>query len=157
MLAVSLVQVAFGGRGLLRARTAMAFGRDLPGSPFRAGASVLQREFGHFGTPSLITRTTNDVQQVQMLALLAFTLMVAAPIMGVGSILAALNQNVPLSALLLVVVPLLGAIVIAPRLQDATARSGSMQGRIDRINQVLREQITGVRVIRAFVRDDSRG
>ena len=88
-----------------------------------------------------------------MLALLAFTVAVAAPIMGVGSILAALNQNVQLSALLLVVVPLLGAIVML-LVSRMRPQFRTMQLRIDRINKVLREQITGVRVIRAFVRDD---
>jgi ATP-binding cassette subfamily B multidrug efflux pump len=112
-----------------------------------------QREVGHFGTPSLITRTTNDVQQVQMLALMSFTLMVSAPIIGVGAIILALNQNVPLSSLLLILVPLLAVIVvlIVSRMRPLFRL---MQVRIDRINQVLREQITGVRVIRAFVRDD---
>ncbi len=111
------------------------------------------REVGRFGTPSLITRTTNDVQQVQMLAVLAFTLLASAPIMCVGGIILALNQNVQLSSLLLVAVPALGVIVslIISRMRP---QFRVMQVRIDNISRVLREQITGVRVVRAFVRDE---
>ncbi len=154
MLAVSVVQMACSvGAVYFGSRTAMAFGRDLRQEVFGRVQEFSQREFGRFGTPSLITRTTNDVQQVQMLALLSFTLMVSAPIVGVGSIILALNQNVPLSGLLVIVVPLLGIIVslIVSRMRPLFRL---MQGRIDRVNQVLREQISGVRVIRAFVRDD---
>ena len=112
MLAVSVVQMACSvGAVYFGSRTAMAFGRDLRREVFGRVQEFSQREFGRFGTPSLITRTTNDVQQVQMLALLSFTLMVSAPIVGVGSIILALNQNVPLSGLLVIVVPLLGIIV----------------------------------------------
>jgi ATP-binding cassette, subfamily B, multidrug efflux pump len=154
MLVVSLGQVlCASGAVFFGARTAMAVGRDLRADLFARVQAFSERELGHFGTPSLITRTTNDVQQVQMLALLAFTVAVAAPIMGVGSILAALNQNVQLSALLLVVVPLLGGIVML-LVSRMRPQFRTMQVRIDRINKVLREQITGVRVIRAFVRDD---
>ncbi|HXR21669.1 MAG TPA: ABC transporter ATP-binding protein [Acidimicrobiales bacterium] len=154
MLAVSVVQMACSvGAVYFGSRTAMAFGRDLRREVFGRVQEFSQREFGRFGTPSLITRTTNDVQQVQMLALLSFTLMVSAPIVGVGSIILALNQNVPLSGLLVIVVPLLGVIVslIVSKMRPLFRL---MQGRIDRVNQVLREQISGVRVIRAFVRDD---
>ena len=153
MLAISFVQILCAvGAVYFGARTAMAFGRDVRGELFGRVQGFSQREVGHFGTPSLITRTTNDVQQVQMLALMTFTLMVAAPIMGVGSIVLALNQNVPLSSLLLILVPLLAVIVvvIVSRMRPLFRK---MQVQIDRINQVLREQITGVRVIRAFVRD----
>lgn len=154
MLAVSVVQIACSvGATYFGSRTAMAFGRDLRREVFGRVQEFSQREFGRFGTPSLITRTTNDVQQVQMLALMSFTLMVSAPIVGVGSIIMALNQNVPLSGLLVIIVPLLGVIVslIVSRMRPLFRL---MQGRIDRVNQVLREQISGVRVIRAFVRDD---
>ena len=154
MLAVSVVQMACSvGAVYFGSRTAMAFGRDLRREVFGRVQEFSQREFGRFGTPSLITRTTNDVQQVQMLALMSFTLMVSAPIVGVGSIILALNQNVPLSGLLVIVVPLLGVIVslIVSRMRPLFRL---MQGRIDRVNQVLREQISGVRVIRAFVRDE---
>jgi ATP-binding cassette subfamily B multidrug efflux pump len=153
MVAITLVQVVctivavyFG------ARTAMAFGRDVRGALFDRVQSFSAREVGQLGVPSLITRNTNDVQQVQLLAMMSFTLMVSAPIMCVGGIFMALRQNVPLSSLLLVIVPLLALIVflIISRMRPLFRL---MQVRIDRINQVLREQITGVRVIRAFVRD----
>jgi len=154
MLAVSVVQMACSVSAVyFGSRTAMACGRDLRREVFGRVQEFSQREFGRFGTPSLITRTTNDVQQVQMLALLSFTLMVSAPIVGVGSIILALNQNVPLSGLLVIVVPLLG-IIVSLIVSKMRPLFRLMQGRIDRVNQVLREQISGVRVIRAFVRDD---
>ena len=142
-------------RGLLRRphRDGARPGRA-PG-PLRPGAEFSAREVGQFGAPSLITRTTNDVQQVQMLVLMTFTLMVSAPIMCVGGIILALSQDVPLSSLLLVVVPVLGIAVtlIISRMRPLFRL---MQERIDTINRVLREQITGIRVIRAFVRDGPR-
>jgi len=153
MLAVTLVQMGCSIAAVFyAARTAMALGRDLRANVFDRVLTFSAREVGQFGAPSLITRTTNDVQQVQLLALVTFTLMVSAPIMCVGGILMALNQDVPLSALLLIAVPLLGVIisVIISRMRPMFRL---MQERIDRINQVLREQITGIRVIRAFVRD----
>jgi ATP-binding cassette subfamily B multidrug efflux pump len=153
MLIVTLVQVACAVTAVwFGARTAMAVGRDLRFQVFRQVQAFSAREVGHFSTPSLITRTTNDVQQVQMLALMTFTLMVSAPIMCVGGIILALDQDVPLSSLLLVIVPLLAVIVglIISRMRPLFRL---MQVRIDQINRVLREQITGVRVIRAFVRD----
>jgi ATP-binding cassette subfamily B protein len=146
-IACSIVAVYFG------ARTSMSVGRDLRAAIFGRVQDFSAREVGRFGTPSLITRTTNDVQQVQMLALLTFTLMVSAPIMCVGGILMALNQDVPLSALLLIIVPVLALAVtlIIARMRPLFRK---VQVRIDGINRVLREQITGVRVIRAFVRDE---
>lgn len=153
MLAVTLVQMGCSIAAVYyAARTAMALGRDLRANVFDRVLTFSAREVGQFGAPSLITRTTNDVQQVQLLALMTFTLMMSAPIMCVGGILMALNQDVPLSALLLIAVPLLGVIisVIISRMRPMFRL---MQERIDRINQVLREQITGIRVIRAFVRD----
>jgi ATP-binding cassette, subfamily B, multidrug efflux pump len=142
----SIVAVYFG------ARTAMAFGRDVRAAIFGRVQDFSAREVGHFGAPSLITRTTNDVQQVQMLALMTFTLMVSAPIMCVGGIILALKQDVPLSGLLLVIVPVLigvvGTIIVKMR-----PLFRKLQVRIDGINRILREQITGIRVIRAFVRD----
>jgi ATP-binding cassette subfamily B protein len=143
----AVVAVYFG------ARTAMAFGRDVRSAIFDRVQGFSAREIGQFGTPSLITRTTNDVQQVQTLALMAFNLMVSAPIMCVGGILMALHQDAPLSALLLIVVPLL-AVVIGLVIARMVPIYRLVQTRIDRINRVLREQITGVRVIRAFVRDN---
>jgi ATP-binding cassette, subfamily B, multidrug efflux pump len=153
MLAVALVQiVCAAGAVYFGARTAMAVGRDLRQAIFSRVMDFSAREVGRFGTPSLITRTTNDVQQVQMLALMTFTMMVSAPIMCVGGIVLALNQDVKLSSLLLVAVPLL-AIIVTLIISRMRPLFRLMQERIDRINGVLREQITGVRVVRAFVRD----
>ena len=155
MLVVSLVQITCAiGAVYFGAKTAMALGRDVRHSVFSRVQRFSLREVGRLGTPSLITRTTNDVQQVQMLAVLGFTLLVSAPIMCVGGIILALNQDVPLSSLLLVAVPALGIIVtlIIRRMRPLFRL---MQDRIDHTNRVLREQITGVRVIRAFVRDRS--
>ena len=153
MVGVTLVQiVCAGGAVYFGARSAMAVGRDLRRDIFARVQTYSAREMAHFGTPSLITRTTNDVQQVQMLALMTFTMMVSAPIMCVGGILLALNQDVPLSTLLLIIVPLLAVILglIISRMRPLFRLT---QERIDSLNRVLREQITGVRVIRAFVRD----
>lgn len=153
MLAVTLVQIVCAvGAVYFGARTAMALGRDLRATVFDRVQSFSSREVGRFGAPSLITRTTNDVQQVQMLTLMGFTLMVSAPIMCIGGIGLALNQDVPLSALLLLIVPALGVVVslIIWRMRPVFR---GVQERIDTVNRVLREQITGIRVIRAFVRD----
>ena len=153
MLAVAFVQIVCStGAVYFGARTAMAVGRDMRLAVFRQVQDFSAREVGHFGAPSLITRTTNDVQQVQMLALMTFTLMVSAPIMCVGGIILALRQDVRLSALLLVAVPALGIIVTAiiSRMRPLFRQ---MQERIDEIARVLREQISGVRVIRAFVKE----
>jgi ATP-binding cassette subfamily B multidrug efflux pump len=155
MLAVSLLQIACSiGAVYFGARTAMALGRDIRAGVFHRVQEFSAREVGHFGTPSLITRTTNDVQQVQMLALLTFTLMVSAPIMCIGGVLMALNQDVPLSSLLLIIVPVLG-ISVSLIIMKMRPLFRLVQTRIDRINRVLREQITGIRVIRAFVRDSA--
>ncbi|MFC6597949.1 ABC transporter ATP-binding protein [Kitasatospora paranensis] len=153
MVAVSLAQAVCSiGAVYYGARTAMAVGRDIRATVFDRVQSFSARELGQFGAPSLITRTTNDVQQVQMLVLMAFTLMVAAPIMCVGGIIMALNQDVPLSALLLAVVPLLGIVVVL-LIRRLRPQFRGMQQRIDGVNRILREQITGIRVIRAFVKD----
>jgi ATP-binding cassette, subfamily B, multidrug efflux pump len=153
MLLVALVQIVCAtGAVFFGARTAMALGRDLRQAVFKRVHEFSAREVGHFGTPSLITRNTNDVQQVQMLALMTFTLMVAAPIMCVGGIILALNQDVKLSSLLLVSVPALGIIVLLI-ISRMRPQFRLMQERIDGINRIMREQIAGVRVIRAFVRD----
>ncbi|MFC5654438.1 ABC transporter ATP-binding protein [Streptomyces nogalater] len=153
MIGISLAQVVCNiGAVYYGARTASALGRDVRGAVFDRVQSFSAREVGHFGAPSLITRTTNDVQQVQMLVLMTFTLMVSAPIMCVGGIVLALGLDVPLSAVLIAVVPVLGVCVtlIVRRLRPLFR---SMQDRLDTVNRVLREQITGNRVIRAFVRD----
>nr|WP_202434641.1 MULTISPECIES: ABC transporter ATP-binding protein [unclassified Streptomyces] len=154
MIAVSVVQVLCNvGAVYFGARTASALGRDVRASVFSRVQSFSAREVGRFGAPSLITRTTNDVQQIQMLVLMSFTLMVSAPIMCVGGIVMALGQDVKLSAVLLAVVPVLGIAVslIVKRMRPLFR---TMQTRLDTVNRVLREQITGNRVIRAFVRDD---
>jgi ATP-binding cassette subfamily B protein len=154
MIGISLVQVVCNiGAVYYGARTAAALGRDVRGAVFDRVQSFSAREVGHFGAPSLITRTTNDVQQVQMLALMTFTLLVSAPIMCVGGIVLALGLDVPLSGVLVAVVPVLGICVtlIVRRLRPLFR---AMQERLDSVNRVLREQITGNRVIRAFVRDE---
>jgi len=134
------------------ARTAMAFGRDVRAALFRRVGSFSSREVHQIGAPSLITRNTNDVQQVQMLVLMTFTMMVAAPIMMVGGVLMAMREDLGLSWLLAVCVPLL---VLAVGLVISRMVPGFrlMQVRIDAVNRILREQITGIRVVRAFVRE----
>ncbi|MFK4542776.1 ATP-binding cassette subfamily B multidrug efflux pump [Streptomyces tendae] len=154
MIGISLVQVVCNiGAVFYGARTAAALGRDVRGAVFDRVQSFSAREVGHFGAPSLITRTTNDVQQVQMLALMTFTLMVSAPIMCVGGIVMALGLDVPLSGVLLGVVPVL-AICVTLIVRKLRPLFRKMQVRLDTVNRVLREQITGNRVIRAFVRDE---
>jgi ATP-binding cassette subfamily B multidrug efflux pump len=154
MIGISLAQIVCNiGAVYYGARTASALGRDVRAAVFDRVQSFSAREVGQFGAPSLITRTTNDVQQVQMLVLMTFTLMVSAPIMCVGGIVLALGLDVPLSGVLVAVVPVLGVCVtlIVRRLRPLFR---SMQERLDTVNRVLREQITGNRVIRAFVRDE---
>jgi ATP-binding cassette subfamily B protein len=153
MLGVSIVQVACSISAVyFGARTSMAVGRDVRAAVFDRVQSFSAREVGHFGAPSLITRTTNDVQQIQMLVLLSFTLMVSAPIMCVGGIVMALGQDVTLSSLLLAVVPVL-AFTVSMIIRRMRPLFRKMQVRLDSVNRVLREQITGIRVIRAFVKD----
>ncbi|MFB6637071.1 ABC transporter ATP-binding protein [Streptomyces chartreusis] len=154
MIGISLAQVVCNiGAVYYGARTASALGRDVRAAVFDRVQSFSARELGHFGAPSLITRTTNDVQQVQMLALMTFTLMVSAPIMCVGGIVLALGLDVPLSAVLVAVVPTLG-ISVTLIVRQLRPLFRTMQVRLDTVNRVLREQITGNRVIRAFVRDE---
>ncbi|WP_346079317.1 ABC transporter ATP-binding protein [Actinocorallia cavernae] len=154
MIGISLVQVVCNiGAVYLGARTASALGRDMRAAVFDRVQSFSSREVGHFGAPSLITRTTNDVQQIQMLVLMTFTLMVSAPIMCVGGIVLALGLDVPLSGVLIAVVPVL-AICVTLIVRKLRPLFRTMQTRLDKVNQVLREQITGNRVIRAFVRDE---
>ncbi|OIK28726.1 ABC transporter ATP-binding protein [Streptomyces malaysiense] len=154
MLAGTLGQVLCSlGAVYLSARVSMGIGRDLRAAIYRRVIGFSGREVGHFGTPSLTTRTTNDVQQVQMIVVMLFTLMVTAPIMCVGGVVMALRQDVAMSSLLLVVVPVLGVAVslIVRRLYPL---AGRLQRRLEEMNRILREQISGVRVIRAFVRED---
>lgn len=154
MLVLTLVQMVCAGTAVyFSARTAMALGRDLRADVFSHVQTFSVREVGRFGAASLITRTTNDVSQIQTLVVMVFTLMVAAPIMGVGSVLLALRQDVSMSLLLLIVLPVLVTAVtlIVSRMGPLSA---SLQQRVDRINKVMREQLTGLRVVRAFVRDE---
>jgi ATP-binding cassette subfamily B protein len=153
MLAVSLVQITCSVAAVyLGARTAMGFGRDVRAAVFRQVSAFSAREVSHFGAPSLITRNTNDVQQVQMLVVMTCTMMIAAPIMCVGGIVMALRQDVGLSWLIAVAVPVL-ATLISIIVTRMVPQFRLMQERIDDVNRVMREQITGVRVVRAFVRE----
>ncbi|PFG33365.1 ABC transporter ATP-binding protein [Sanguibacter antarcticus] len=153
MLVVSLGQVLCAVVAVyFGARAAMGFGRDVRGALFTRVQAFSGQEVGVFGAPTLITRTTNDVQQVQMVVMLGLTIMVMAPIMLVGGVVMALRQDVGLSGLLIVIVPVLG-VTIAVILSRMIPYFRAMQKRIDRINSVLREQISGIRVIRAFVRE----
>lgn len=135
----------------LAARVAMAFGRDLRAAVFTAVEGFSARELNKFGAPSLITRNTNDVQQVQLVLFMGFTMMIGAPITGVGAIIMAIRSNTKLSSLLLVVLPIMSLLIIL-LLRRIVPAFRIMQVKIDRINLVLREQISGVRVIRAFVK-----
>lgn len=153
MLAVSLIQVLCTIAAVyFGARTAMQFGRDLRSSIFRRVAEFSSREVASFGAPSLITRNTNDVQQIQMLVVMSLTMMVMAPIMMVGGIVMALREDVGLSWLVVAAVPVLAAAVgfIVSHMLPAYRL---MQKRIDTVNRILREQATGIRVLRAFVRE----
>ncbi|WP_259178536.1 ABC transporter ATP-binding protein [Mycetocola sp. BIGb0189] len=154
MLWVCLVQVAAAIGGVyFGAKTAMAVGRDLRRSVYGRVSNFRAQELGRFGAPTLITRGTNDVQQVQMLLLMTLNFMVSTPIMCVGGIVMALREDAGLSWLVWVSVPLLIAVVgyLVTLLMPLFR---SMQDKIDGINGVLREQIIGIRVVRAFVRED---
>ncbi len=153
MLLVSVVQIICSIAAVwFSAGNAMRFGRDVRAAIFRRVGTFSAREVQHFGAPSLITRETNDVQQVQMLVLTGGTLMVAAPIMMAGGVVMAVHEDVGLSWLVLLVVPVLGTSIglIVSRMVPSFRQ---MQERIDEVNRLLREQITGVRVVRAFVRE----
>ncbi|MFN8158223.1 MAG: ABC transporter ATP-binding protein [Candidatus Nanopelagicales bacterium] len=153
MLAITFVQVACTIAAVwFGARSAMGFGRDTRAAVFHRVGSFSAREVTHFGAPSLITRTTNDVQQVQMLVLLTCTLMVSAPIMCVGGIVMALKQDVGLAWLIALSVTVL-VVAIGLIVTRMIPQFRRMQKRIDSVNLVLREQITGIRVVRAFVRE----
>ena len=133
------------------ARTAMAFGRDVRSAIFRKVQTFSQVEVNQFGAASLITRNTNDVQQIQMFVLMALNMIITAPIMVVGGVIMALRQDVPLSGLLLVILPIM-ALLIGFVMTRAVPLFQAMQRKLDRINLVMRETLAGVRVIRAFVR-----
>lgn len=135
------------------AQVAMGFGRDVRSAIFRKVESFSQVEVNAFGPASLITRNTNDVQQVQMVVFMALTLIISAPILVIGGIILAVQQDVPLSGLLVVVLPIM-IVFISIVMYRAIPLFRAMQAKIDRINQVMRETLAGIRVIRAFVRTD---
>ncbi|GAA4370879.1 ABC transporter ATP-binding protein [Paeniglutamicibacter cryotolerans] len=154
MLIITLVQVACAITAVyFGAKASMSLGRDLRGAIFHRVSEFSEREVSSFGAPSLITRTTNDVQQVQMVVLMTCTLFVAAPILAIGGVVMAMKQDLGLSWLMAVSVPVLLVSIglIITRMVPLFRR---MQKRIDAVNLVLREQLTGIRVIRAFVRED---
>jgi ATP-binding cassette subfamily B protein len=157
MLGLTVIQVVFAiAATYFGARAAMAFGRDVRAGLFHGVTRFSTQEVNHFGASSLITRITNDVQQVQMLVVMMCTLFVAAPITIAVGLFLAVREDGPLSLILVVAIPALvvsvGLVVVrlVPQFEN-------MQNRIDRVNQVLREQITGMRVVRAFVREPEEG
>ena len=152
MLAVSLVLMVAAIVGVYySARVAMGFGRDVRSAIFRSVESFSQADVNQFGAATLITRNTNDVQQVQQVLLMALTMLITAPILLVGGLIMALRQDVPLSGVLVVVIPIL-LLLIALVMRRAIPLFGALQRKTDHINLVTRETLTGIRVIRAFVR-----
>ena len=155
MLAITL---AIGGIAMIAvywaSRIAMGAGADIRADLFRTVQSFSARDMNEFGTASLITRNTNDVQQIQIFLQMALTMMVIAPIMSVGGIVFAIKEDARLLPLLAVAVPIMAGF-LAVVMVKVVPQFRSMQVKIDRLNQILREQITGVRVIRAFVRGRS--
>ncbi|HEY6854849.1 MAG TPA: ABC transporter ATP-binding protein [Mycobacterium sp.] len=153
MFAVTGLQVLCSvGAVYFGSRTGMGFGRDLRSAMFHQVTTFSEHETARFGAPTLLTRTTNDVRQIQFLVQMACTVLVAAPIMCVGGIFMAIHQDAGLSWLLLVSVPILVAAnywIISNTLPIFR----SMQRLIDNINRVMREQLSGVRVVRAFARE----
>ena len=154
MLGATLVQVAFAIAAVyFGSKAAMALGRDLRGGIFHRVSGFSEREVSKFGAASLITRTTNDVQQVQVLVLMTCTMLVSAPILAIGGIINALSLDVGLSWIIAVSVPVL-IISISLVIWRVVPLFRLLQKRIDAVNRVLREQLTGIRVVRAFVRED---
>jgi ATP-binding cassette, subfamily B, multidrug efflux pump len=152
-LLVTLVQIVCSIAAVYYgARTAMSFGRDVRAALFHRVGEFSVQEVNRFGAPSLITRGTNDVQQVQMLVLLSCTMLVTAPIMCFGGVVMALREDVRLSWLMLVCVPVL-VVAIGAMIVRMVPGFRVMQTRIDEVNRIMREQITGIRVVRAFVRE----
>lgn len=154
MLFITLLQIACAVTAVyFGAKAAMGMGRDLRGAIFTRVGEFSEQEVTRFGAPSLITRSTNDVQQVQQLVLMSATLMVAAPMLSIGGVIMAVRQDAQLSWLIAVSVPVLlvGVGIIISRMVPLFR---SMQVRIDTVNRVLREQLAGIRVVRAFVRED---
>jgi len=154
MLAVTVVLSVVMVVGVyFSSRIAMSVARDLRWAIFNRVQSFSAQEMSHFGAPSLITRNTNDVQQVQLFLVMGLTIMASAPITAVGGVIMAVYEDAQLSLLLVVIIPLM-ILIIGGLLFFAVPLFRSLQAKIDRINQVLREQITGVRVVRAFVRGE---
>lgn len=154
MLAVAFAQIACAFAAVFfSARTAMSVGRDMRSAIFNHVGDFSEQEVSRFGAPSLITRTTNDVQQVQTLVLTTCTMLVSAPLLSIGGIVMAIRLDPELSRLIAVSVPLmmLGLGLIMARMVPLYR---TMQVRIDGVNRVLREQLTGIRVVRAFVREE---
>jgi ATP-binding cassette subfamily B multidrug efflux pump len=134
-------------------KTGMAFGRDVRGAIFRKVESFSQAELNRFGTASLITRNTNDVQQVQMVVLMGLNMMIIAPILAVGGVIMALRQDVPLAGILVVILPIM-TVIVGSLMYRALPLFQAVQRKVDRVNQVTREALSGIRVIRAFVRTE---
>ncbi|HEY4333873.1 MAG TPA: ABC transporter permease, partial [Ilumatobacteraceae bacterium] len=153
MILITLVQISCATAAVyFGSKAAMGFGRDVRSGMFHQVTDYSAREMNEFGAPSLITRITNDVQQVQMLVLMTCTLLVAAPITAIGGVVLAIREDGGLSWILTVSIPVL-VIAILSVVSRMVPQFRVMQERIDRVNQVLREQITGIRVVRAFVRE----
>ncbi len=154
MLVVTLLLAACAiASSYFSSKISMSFGRDMRRAIFHKVESFSQADLDKFGTPSLITRNTNDVQQMQMLVLLGLNLMVMAPLMCIGGVIMALRQDVVLSSSIIVIIPVM-AVAVWIILSKATPLFRSIQIKIDRVNQIMREKLMGVRVIRAFVRND---
>ena len=153
MLLVTLAQVVFSVTAVyFGSKVAMGFGRDTRRQLFHQVNAFSTREVAVFGAPSLITRITNDVQQVQMLVLMTCTLILGAPFTAIGGIFMAMHQDLGLSRILMVSIPIL-ALLLSLIISSMVPTFRKMQERIDRINEILREQLTGIRVVRAFVRE----
>lgn len=154
MLLVTLLQIACTIAAVyFGANAAMAMGRDVRGAVFSRVAEFSEQEVSRFGAPSLITRSTNDVQQIQQLVLMSATLMVTAPMLSIGGVIMAVRQDLQLSWLIAVSVPVL-MLAVWLIISRMVPLFRLMQTRIDTVNRVLREQLTGIRVVRAFVRED---
>ncbi len=153
MLLVTLAQVTFSVAAVyIGSKVAMGFGRDVRRHLFHQVNSFSSREVAQFGAPSLITRITNDVQQVQMLVLMTCTLILGAPFTAIGGVAMAMHQDLGLSRILMVSIPIL-AVLLALIISSMVPTFRKMQERIDRINEIMREQLTGIRVVRAFARE----
>jgi ATP-binding cassette subfamily B multidrug efflux pump len=153
MLGISLAQiVASIIATYFAARAAMQAGRDIRNDVFERVSAFSEREVSHFGAGSLITRNTNDVTQVQMLAMMGATMLVSAPLLAIGGIIMALRQDIGLSWIIAVIVPVL-LLVVGVIISRMVPLFRTFQKRLDNVNRIMREQLTGIRVVRAFVRE----